>query len=255
MNVHCLATCLRPDRFGAVELLFHTVRKGFPSSNILVYGNGLSPEISHYTQSCCRAVGAQFMNIPVVSHGQWLEQLVATERDPFWVTDSDIVFFDKVEHWFDSAGSDVLYSGRLEPKFFEPWTSTIHVERLHPSLLWINPQLLRAALRSYPHGREFLSTVTYEPFKWQMITMRDGDKKKVYFYDTTAGLYHSIDGQPFTDEQNAAFEHLLCGTYSHMLTDHNNLQQVHDEIFRHPYKARGLKVSQDKWYADNAVKG
>ena len=257
MNVHCLASCLRPDRFGAVALLFHTVRRGFPSCKINVYGNSLSAEIAHHTQSCCRAVDAEFFNLPNnTAHGRWIEHLVQNERDPFWICDTDLVFFGPVQDWFRGRENDVLYSGRFEPTFWGGWTQTMHMERLHPSLMWFNPQLLRAAARSTPTGNQFLSTIELNLYRWQMVPERKADGSRLFkFYDTCSGLWHALDGLPFTEEMSDQYEHLYNGSYLHLMPGVDGMLKMHDDIFKHPAAAKGLWKSQQKWYLEHAVKG
>lgn len=253
-NCHILATNLDPSRFGAVALVFHTIRRGFPTANLLVYGNGMSPELAHHTASLCRGVGAQFTNIPKTAHGEWIEQLVAHERNPFWIVDTDIVFFDKVEDWFTGAENDILFSGRLEPEFWEEWTKTQHVARLHPSLMWLNPQALRAQLRGWPKADGMMSSVETNPFRWHMVPYRKLGEVTNYFHDTCAGLYHAHGGTKFHDFQNAAFEHLFCGSYLHLMPNHADKIALHDAIFMRPSLAKGLWVEQQKWYEQHQNK-
>lgn len=248
-TVHILATCLDRSRYGAVSLLFHTVRRGFPTARLVVYGNGMAPDLAHLTQSCCRAVGAYYLDIPNTPHGTWIEKLVANERDPFWILDTDVVFFEPVQDWFTGRENEVLFAGRREPQFWEDWTKTIHVSRLHPSLMYFNPQLLRAAMRSWPQGQEFLATVECNFFKWQMVAL-DG---KMYFHDTMSGASHALAGTEFTETQNASFSHLFSGSYIHMMPGMEDRVKMHDEIFRHPSAARGLWEHQKRWYEEHKI--
>lgn len=72
------------------------------------------------------------------------------------------------------------------------------------------------------------------------------------FYDTCAGLYQAGLGTPFTEQQDAAFEHLHCGTYADQITPHLSLPDLaaaHRAIYAQPEMGRGLKAQQDKYYA------
>jgi hypothetical protein len=229
-------------------MIFHTIRRGFPTANLMFYGNGMSDEMAYLTASCCRAVNAQFTNIPRVAHGVWIEGLVTAERDPFWICDTDVVFFEPVQDWFVKQEGSVVFAGRKEPQFWEPWTKTIHVARLHPSLMYFNPQLMRAEMRSWPKGEEFLATVSYEMFKWHMVPLNG----KMYFHDTMSGAHQALGGTEFTPEQNNAFEHLFNGTYIHLMPDMRSKMNMHDAISQNPRLARGLWAEQQQWYVDNA---
>lgn len=249
MNLHILITCLDESRIGLATLAFKTLRVGFPTANVMVCGNGfVSQRITDAVADETERVGGAFQNIGLISHGAWIEYLITHERSPFWITDSDTVLFDKVEHWFD--GSDSPFSGRYEPEFIEPWTKTVHVARLHPSMMWINPALLRAAIRGWPWKPEFFDSVQKQLIQWHWVP-RDG---RLEFYDTMAGLWHAgLGGVPFTDEQNAAFEHLFCGSYAHLTPLAERLSAVHQGIIANPQAAKGLWAKQQEWYAANKV--
>lgn len=253
-RVHVLATCLDPSRYGAVSLVFSTIRKGFPTADIFVYGNGMNPEMAWATKYLVEQSGGKFINIPTVPHGEWITGLIENEHGPFWICDTDIVFFDKVEDWFVGSENEVLFAGRYEPEFWEDWTNTIHSARLHPSLMWFNPQMLRAELRRWPMGCEFLGTVNTEPFRWHYVPMFKDGKREVHFMDTCSGIYHMLGGTPFQDHQNDCYEHLYCGSYIHLMDRKDNLIEVHNQAFRDPQSIKGLKKIQDEWYAANVVK-
>ncbi len=245
MNCHCLVTCLNPDLLKSALLIFKTARTGFPREDIVVHGNGLEPDVLPIVRDACRLIGAQFVPIPQMPHGAWIETLLASERDPFWIVDADVVFFSEVGHWFCSE-DDVLFAGRYEPEYFEKWTQAIHVARLHPSLMWFNPTKLRAAMRGWPGRADFFRTVEIELVRWSFVPLGG----RLYFHDTCAGLHQALGGTAFTDEQNAAFEHLFCGSYHDMIekVGNDNLRAMHREIFDDPARARGLwKVQQAQY--------
>lgn len=253
MIVHILATVLEPSRLKTQLLVFKSIRTGFPSATIHVYGNGMGGRrdpnafaLAH----CATALNGQYQSIERVSHGEWLEHLLAIGREPFWVADGDLVFLDKVEDWFIDS-HDVLFAGRYEPEFWEGWTKTIHVARLHPSLMWFNPAPLRAAIRAWPGQPEFFQTVQHNLIQWNVVPEAG---KPLKFYDTCAGLHHALGGKWFTDEQNACYEHLFCGTYAHLMGGvHPNLPSKQDQICDNPQLARGIWKEQQSWYRFNAI--
>lgn len=250
MNVHILATVLNPDRIKSTLLVFRSIRTGFPTANIFVYGNGIKDRgCANLVKVMASNVGAQYVDVPMHSHGQWIENILYNESSPFWICDTDMVFFDKVEHWFQD--SNALFAGRYEPEFWEEWTKTWHVARLHPSLVWFNPQLLRAAIRAWPGKHEFFGSVQTNLIQWSLVPRRGDD---LYFYDTLAGLHHALGGQVFTEEQNAAYGHLFCGTYADVLSEHHpNLASKHDAVWDNPEIAKGFWKDQQEWYKQNSV--
>lgn len=249
MNVHILATLLVPDRIKNTLLVFRSIRTGFPTAQLMVYGNGIKDvECRNLIQAVAKDAGAQYVNIPMHSHGQWIENILANEREPFWICDTDVVLFEPVQDWF--SGSSELFAGRYEPEFWEEWTRTIHVSRLHPSLMWLNPQPLRAAIRAWPGKHEFFSSVQINMIQWHLVPNREN----LMFYDTCAGLHHALGGLPFSEEQNEAYGHLFCGTYVDMISEqHPNLASRHDAVWENPEMARLLWDEQKKWYEENKV--
>lgn len=245
-NVHILASCLTPERLPFTTLVFRTIRIGFPTANILVYGNALDPQSTQAVGQATEDVGGLFRYISIVSHGEWIERLIQTERDPFWICDTDVVFFDKVEDW-----TCELFSGRYEPEFFESWTQSHHVARLHPSLMLFNPGPLRTAMRAWPGCHEFFNSVNKDLIQWHWECHRSPEGVSLRFYDTCAGLYHALGGTPFTDHQNAAYAHLHCGTYGHLIVEHNDLHAAHAAVLKNPEVARWLTMEQTRWYKEH----
>ena len=250
-NVHILFTLLNPSRLKASLLVFQSIRIGFPTANIIVYVNGLQyNNCRPLIEAVFQGAKAKHIYIGLHSHGQWIEWLLARESKPFWICDSDTVFFDKVEDWF--AGSPELYAGRFEPQFWEAWTQTIHMARIHPSLVWFNPQPLRAAIRAWPGKHEFFSTVQFNPIQWFVVPEIGCDLR---FFDTLSGLYHAIGGRVFSEKENEAYGHLFCGTYIHLISEqHPNLREKHDAVLEKPELAKSLWKEQQQWYRENAVK-
>lgn len=249
-HVHCLITVLNRELLKSALLVFKTIRVGFPTNPLFFYGNDLEPDLQRLFSQAARSVGGTFMAIPLQTHGEWIEHILAREREPFWIVDPDAAIYDDVSDWFDEHGG-VLFSGRYEPEFLEPWTKTVHTARLHPSLMWFNSNPLRAAMRAWPGLHVFCRYVETEMIRWQIVP-RVG--QPALFYDTCAGLYQALGGTPFTDAQNACFAHLHNGTYLDLLEDRKELTYLHSEVFENPERARGLWLQQQRWYADHAVK-
>jgi hypothetical protein len=92
------------------------------------------------------------------------------------------------------------------------------------------------------------------PFTRQYFIPRRG--KKTLFYDTTAGLWHALGGKPFTEKQNACFEHLHCGSYSDAVgkcPELKDLPAVHEQILKQPSLAKGIQKQQNEFYRSRAV--
>lgn len=225
MKVFILATCLKRERINGTLLVFPSLRVGFPTAEIHVYGNSLDTYAATLVAHAARLCGATFSNILPMPHGAWIEDLLRKESDPFWICDTDVTFSAAVEHWFEPESSS-LFAGRYEPDFFEKWTQSCHVSRLHPSLMWFNPRPLRAAIRAWPGKHPFFGSVERVLIRWTFVPA----PHTLYFYDTCAGLHHALGGTPFTAEQNACFHHTFAGTYAHLLGATEAEAQAHQEL-------------------------
>ncbi len=226
MNCHILATCRNLDLITSTLMVFKSLRAGFPMANIQVYGNGLADEVACLVSTEAHKNCATFCRINQTSHGAWIESLLHNEREPFWICDTDVEFNDRVQDWFPSPPDSLLFAGRYEPEFFEPWTQSRHMSRLHPSLMWFNPRPLRAAIRTWPGKHPFFSSIEKTLIRWSFVPAQG----KLFFYDTCAGLHHALGGQAFDRDQNECFRHTFAGTYSDLLgtTDEDSIK--HEEM-------------------------
>ncbi len=245
-RVCILATCLGGD-LNATMLVFKTLRIGFPTADVLVFGNGLAPAHAPVVKKACLDVKAGFVSVPRTSHDAWIQTMIEASPVPFWISDTDVVFHSSVEGF---ATPETLFKGRYEPPFIEPWSKTQKVQRLHTSLLYLNAPMLRINMtewirRWHPPGFPFRPSV-------EMIRQRyvpQGAEHRPLFYDTCAGLYLALGGESFSDQENAAFDHLHCATYVDRMGDAiPGLAAAHAEIYANPAAAVMMKAPQDEFY-------
>jgi len=240
--------------------VFRTLRVGFPNAEIAVTGNALECFAASEVHQGAQHVDASFSNCMTrLSHDAWIEALVNNQSYPFWICDTDVVFFDKVESWSAGAaaaepGKPFSFVGRFEPWFVEPWTKTEHVARLHTALMYIDPIRVRMAIREWMGKFPMLfHTAQMNLIRQHFVPVLEGHP---LFYDTMAGLFQAGYGTPFSITQNCAFEHLHCGTYADVISraapSLADLQKVHKEIYQDPARARGLQEKQARYYASRA---
>lgn len=250
--VHILATVRTPALWPATTLVFKTLRTGFPTEMVMVWGNGLKPNDRSVVLPAAAMAGAHYRDIDPVSHDEWIENLINTQTQPFWICDTDMVFFQPVA----ATPPGTLFTGRHEPEFDEEWTDTRHVERLHTCLMWIDPVPLRAAIRAWQARipSPWRDSAQFPLVRQHFIPVRTAlnAQPETLFYDTMAGLWHAGLGTPFTPEQDAAFEHLHCGTYADVVDAPSlaGLRSMHQSIYGNPAAARGLKQAQDNYYKE-----
>lgn len=258
-RVHILATVRKPELTPAATLVFRTLRVGFPGADVRVWGNGLAEASLHAVGRAAINAECRFVNVAPTVHDEWIERLVMNEPEPFWICDTDMVFWDRVqspwEAYYAGARQRCLFAGGLEPEFEEEWTGTTHVERLHTCLMWINPGPLRAAMRQWmaripaPWGTSAQFPLIRQTFVPHLAV---GHQKRILFYDTMAGLWHAGMGTAFAKEQEECFEHLHCGTYADLVSAQApslaGLKAGHEMIYRDLNAAKGLRDRQREYY-------
>lgn len=250
-SVHVLATCLNLSLLDNTIMVFRTLRTGFPTAKVWVWGNKLGVVESASVEAACKDVGAAYTPLHTrIAHDVWIEGLLDAAKEGFWVCDTDMVFWGAVEGF--AAGR---MAGRLEPAFVEPWSKTHKAERLHTCLLWLDAPAIRAAVKEWllqwhPVGFPFFPEVQLV----RQTFVPQGSGKPPLFYDTCAGLWQAIGGTAFTEAQNAAFGHLHCGTYADRIERAlPGIGEVHRAVWPNLEAARGLRTQQQQFYADNAI--
>lgn len=248
-TLNILATVRNPALLPAALLVFKTLRTGFPTWNIRVWGNGLAGGSNAAVMQATHAVGGQYIHIQSVSHDEWIERLIQTESHPFAICDTDMVFWEELESVLPTPE---LISGRFEPGFDEPLTGCWHVERLHTCLMLLNPQAIRAATRDWMarHVPSVFPNAETQFIRQHFVPRINATP---LFYDSMAGLWQACKGGPFGEIQNARFEHLHCGTYADVMSGCDalkDLQAFHSAVYADTEMARGLRLKQQEWYEE-----
>jgi hypothetical protein len=259
MRVFISAHCRNPDLFDATKFVFKTLRVGFPNSEIIVYDNALSQLHRSEIQELCRKNTCKFQHIPqAVSYGgliwQIFSSILASDQDePFWLCDTDIVFWDSMEQFeFETA-----MAGRHIPKFFDTYTKCITMPRLHTSLLYIDPAKVRREmdmlLENFP--RETPHNPMVNPVFPFFMPSPEG-KDEYFFYDLCAPMSYMLSQTRFTEKHLDCFDHANCGTFADLLEPHGHEGMVARQkaMFANPETMRGLWKEQDKYFAYHAVK-
>jgi hypothetical protein len=264
-----LVTCRKKELLRASTLVFDTIRTGFPTSPIHAY-------INHVPDNACerevlRALGKADVTTVgfepgtpwedrdrhTTIHHRWISDLLETRKTPFWICDTDVCFWDKVEDFQLGASYFPLF-GRYTPEFFDKFTNCITRARLHTSLLYFNPERIEPGLAGYwkqfpetPFNpRPNLIYPTFFPFR------HDGRPYANFFYDTCAMLYHAIGGYAFTTDVLNCYDHLHFGTISDLVCPYwaeNHFRENHFAVFENPQLLKGAWRQQEEFYRANAV--
>jgi len=238
----------------AATLVFKTLRVGFPDAPVRVcMGEGI--HCRKEIREAAEEVGADVVEILDLEefgpqHDGWLDQLIMTEEESFWICDTDVVFWKRFEHRPNGSA----LAGVRVPSFYEPWTGTQYRERLHTCLMRIDPTAFANS------ESEYCSRFPQEPFQpiTQMVLQqyqpeRINGQVTTHFYDTLAMAWHAFGGQEFTQEQIESFDHLNCATYADLIAPalDFDILGAHKAIYQDYRLARGSWAKQFQWFAEH----
>lgn len=253
MKLFVLATCRREDLFPYTRLVFKTIRVGFPTAELIVQCNGLNGAGTwgQTLKDDVDAAGGTLVIDDEVTHHEWIRMLLSKEDQPFWISDTDIIYFRKVEHWV----FDAPMAGYRVPEFFDEFTQATTRARLHTSLLYLDPVRVRTAAQNYLKrhpSTQFnppvdLVNPLYLPLNGQ-----------TYFYDTCSLLFHAIGGKAFTDTQKDAYFHFHFGSFSDLvlpaITGGELMGAMREAILAEPSLGMGMWRAQEEYYAARQVR-
>jgi len=252
INVYILSYCRRIDLFYGTELIFKTLRVGFPNANVTVVDNASLPEARKKVARLARKSDCHFEQIknPGIRHHEFLEQILrkvahSEHADrPLVFLDPDICLWKNCES-FDFPG---LMAGKLIYSYNDDIMECVMMSRLHTSFLWIpNPGKLWAEITRL-RKKHF----DFQPF--MSISVKMG---KVWVrYDTGACLYHAIPNtmSAFTESKFDYFDHLYCGSHLDLLDPvyagnvGDFMRSIHDDA-----KKGNLKALKGIWRAQNRI--
>src|SRR5262245_22524253 len=97
--VHILVTCYKPDLLPAATLVFKTLRVGFPEADVYVWESINNHSQREKTRAAVADTGAHWVGRgDYRNHDDWIGTLISHYRNPFWICDTDIVFWRRFEH-------------------------------------------------------------------------------------------------------------------------------------------------------------
>ena len=254
IKVHILATCRKPELALFTELVFKTLRVGFPTAEITVHLNRNAVSNCPRLPKLCEKSKARCVNEDTIHH-EWIDVLIGTEAEPFWIVDTDIIFYDSFEV-LDLRGE--WLAGCRVPEWQDEFSGSLTRSRLHSSLLYINPSLVKEKLAAFktvlPTDSPF--TPFYNPVYPVCLPMNG----KMYFHDTMSLMYHAIGGRAFTDAERDRYFHLNFGTIPDLvlprLKDGGEMSAARRRVIENPELGRGAWRFQDEYFSNRqAVTG
>lgn len=247
MNIFLLATCRKPELLPWTLLVFRSIRVGFPTASIYVHGNALPDYALQAVESACASHDCKFSNDSPTIHHLFVEELCLTQQEPFALLDTDVCFYESVEDW---KFSESLAGWRI-PEFQDEFTGARTRARLHTSLLFVDPVMLRQDIAAY----EAQFPVTpFNPLVNLFHPLCLPFKSSGYFHDTASLLYHAVGGQAFTDNQLDAYHHTNFGSISDLvlprLKDKDAMRCARAALLQNPILGKGGWRYQKMHYAN-----
>ena len=243
MKVFTLLYSRSEDYYGNL-LFFDTIRQAFPEGEINVVSNANSPEFNSIAFDKCLSIDARFGVIDTeISHEYFIEHLVSTEEEDFYLIDPDTIWFEAMPWHFDAA-----IAGRYIPQYYcQNWAAFTH-DRLHTSCLFISPRRLQVLLNSLKGTKD---CNLYAPFVYYV----DGQRMR---FDTCSQLFHllktSDQAQAFDKDLNSKFCHLFCGTHLELIEEdmRRSLTKIHQHALSGMDNAKQLFDLQNKYFMDHS---
>lgn len=244
--IHILATCRKPELAPFTELVFKTLRTGFPTAIPVVYINGDAEKNCPNLRKLCKQVGASVQQVSTIHH-LWLEKLIKESMAPFWVCDTDIIFYGSIEEFrFDEA-----LAGFRVPEWQDEFSGALTRSRLHPSLMYIDPFKVRVAIEKF---QSTLPEGPFTPFCNPIYPVCLPLNGRMYFHDTMSLLYHAIGGHAFCDTGKDRYFHFNFGTIPDLvlprLKDGGQMAAARKVIMDNPEEGRGAWRLQEQYYRD-----
>lgn len=248
MKVFILANCRKLELWPATEMVFKSIRTGFPTATIHVTVN-IESLRRNAISKLCEDVGA-LRYTSYIEHPVWIKTLFESEltsAEPFYLCDTDVSFWDNIEE-FDFSGYPL--AGRYVRLFNCEFVNRTTMPRLHTSLLYVNPPRLRAALAKY---KEKFPQTVYTP---SVDLFSPAVVPGIGFYDGAAMLYAAVDGYRFTERELECYDHVQCGCISDIVGPHigdGKMQERHKLIFENPQLLKGQWRRDEQWFKERAA--
>lgn len=245
--VYILATCRKPELLPYTRLVFKTLRIGFPTADVHVHLNNITdPDVRKIILSDCERCRCSTFDTHTIHH-EWINLLVHNAEHPFWILDTDVIFYGEV----GTPPADMPLWGWRIPEWQDEFSGCVTRARLHTSLLWINPGEINRRYRAFRHNiPETVFTPAVNLINPLVIPL----KARGYFYDTCAMLYHAVGGKPFSDLDLDKYFHFNFGTISDIvlprLSDRAVMEKMREQVLMNPDLGRGMWRAQLEYYAN-----
>jgi hypothetical protein len=242
-------------------LVFKTIRKGFPNGDIRISFHPNNTEaqndtikwrISDITKEVFALVGD--LDILWFYHWDWIERLIITEHEPFWICDTDIVFWDAAEKALPTYYEDASLIGEFIPRHLDVFTGAIMQGKLHTALMYINPTLFKSETVKFKNALGCPVRMIPEFINPQMVLLN----KLWYYYDTLAMYYHGSPSCRRLINCSEVFTHLHAGTWVKAMAKTvpnfaERLELQHSAVYSNIKYAKSIRQHQNEYYKNQEM--
>lgn len=252
-TVHILTYCRRPELFYGTELIFKTLRVGFPEAEVVVTDNASVPEVRPTIRKLALGTGCEHRQLTEeVAHNTFIERTLyraaqtrngGAER-PLVFLDPDVCLWRSCEEFeFDS-----LLAGRLIAASEDARAQCIMMPRIHTSFMWI-PSPVRLV--------EEVNRIRSVHFDFDPFLSFSAKMGQAWIrYDTGASLFSAIPDRitPFGEVHLEHFDHIFCGSHFDLVEDTYTegaravMRQLHEDA-----KAGRLENLKGAWRTLDAL--
>jgi hypothetical protein len=220
MTVVIITFCRKAELFYGTELIFKTLRIGFPTADVLVIENGSLPDARSKIEELAHKNRCDFFQNDIsYPPADIMEKVAMGSNGTVVFVDPDVVFWQNCENFEISK----LLAGRIIPAFFDPYAESIARPRIHPSFFWINDS---HELRERILELRELKQTDFRPFhpwttmscwgnlEWVMLNKEERIDAWIR-YDTLASMYAVFKNlvMPFNKVHLDSYDHLFCGSH------------------------------------------
>ena len=231
INVFVLTFCRRLDLFYGTELIFKTLRVGFPSARITIVDNASLPDARAAIAGLARATGCAFRPSadPGLPHHEFIDrtlmEMAADDAGTLVFLDPDLCLWSPC----DDLEFPGLMAGKLIDIYDDEVMRCVTMPRIHTSFLCI------------PDARELAEEIQriktahfdFDPFRSFSVKLGDAWIR----YDTGAALYAAIPDRvsAFTTDHMDRFDHIFGGSHLDLLQPHMSepLQDMMGRVHQH----------------------
>lgn len=246
INVFILTFCRNLDLFYGTELIFRTLRVGFPNAKITICDNASIPEARAKIEFLSKENDCIFEKIPQpgIQHHEFIENSIRkmafdkSLEGPLVFLDPDICLWRSCEDF----AFDGIIAGKVAGKFKDYLMDTITMPRIHTSFLWIpDAKTLWREIWKIKAKR-----FDFEPFR-PFAFFLDGTW---YRYDTGGSLFAVLSEKvsEYTEKHFSHYDHIYAGSHLDWLYPlfDKDCQEMFSKV--HGYaKASNLKAIKGIW--------